>query len=98
MPGLQLIRGSAPHVLAGLERPDAIFIGGGVTREGVVVTGTGTDCIALACPTVGDADPHAGLHTAVGEAIGHAVLDATRAGVAGWLADAAAPDFWSATP
>lgn len=70
----------------------------GVTREGVVVTGTGTDCIALACPTVGDADPHAGLHTAVGEAIGHAVLDATRAGVAGWLADAAAPDFWSATP
>ncbi len=69
-----------------------------VTREGAVVTGTGTDCIALACPTVGDADPHAGLHTAVGEAIGRAVLDATRAGVAGWLADTTAPDFWRAAP
>lgn len=67
----------------------------GVTREGVVVTGTGTDCIVLACPTVGDVDPHAGLHTAVGEAIGRAVLDATRDGIAGWLADAPAPDFWS---
>jgi len=38
VPGLQLIRGSAPQVLAGLEAPDAIFIGGGVTREGVLDT------------------------------------------------------------
>ena len=36
VPGLQLIRGSAPHALAGLEAPDAIFIGGGVTRDGVL--------------------------------------------------------------
>ena len=36
VPGLQLIRGSAPQALAGLERPDAIFIGGGVTRDGVL--------------------------------------------------------------
>ena len=36
VPGLQLIRGSAPQALDGLERPDAIFIGGGVTREGVL--------------------------------------------------------------
>ncbi|MCO7518962.1 MULTISPECIES: precorrin-6y C5,15-methyltransferase (decarboxylating) subunit CbiE [unclassified Pseudomonas] len=36
VPGLQLIRGKAPEALAGLERPDAIFIGGGVTREGVL--------------------------------------------------------------
>lgn len=36
VPGLQLIRGRAPHALEGLERPDAIFIGGGVTREGVL--------------------------------------------------------------
>lgn len=70
----------------------------GVSRDGAVVTGTGTDCIVLACPTEGEADPHAGLHTAVGEAIGRAVLDATRVGVAGWLADAAAPDFWSVRP
>lgn len=38
VPGLQLIRGSAPQALAGLERPDAVFIGGGVTREGVLQT------------------------------------------------------------
>jgi precorrin-6Y C5,15-methyltransferase (decarboxylating) len=38
VPGLQLIRGNAPQALAGLERPDAIFIGGGVTRAGVLDT------------------------------------------------------------
>ncbi|WP_434708512.1 precorrin-6y C5,15-methyltransferase (decarboxylating) subunit CbiE [Pseudomonas sp. R1-1] len=38
VPGLQLIRGKAPQALAGLERPDAVFIGGGVTREGVFET------------------------------------------------------------
>ncbi|MGJ7515769.1 precorrin-6y C5,15-methyltransferase (decarboxylating) subunit CbiE [Pseudomonas baetica] len=36
VPGLQLIRGRAPQALEGLERPDAVFIGGGVTREGVL--------------------------------------------------------------
>ncbi len=36
VPGLQLVRGKAPEALAELERPDAIFIGGGVTREGVL--------------------------------------------------------------
>jgi len=36
VPGLQLVRGTAPAALAGLERPDAIFIGGGVTRDGVL--------------------------------------------------------------
>lgn len=38
VPGLQLIRGEAPDVLHGLEAPDAIFIGGGVTRDGVLDT------------------------------------------------------------
>ena len=38
VPGLQLIRGKAPQALEGLERPDAIFIGGGVTRESVLDT------------------------------------------------------------
>ncbi len=38
VPGLQLIRGSAPQALAGLEPADAIFIGGGVTRDGVLST------------------------------------------------------------
>lgn len=36
VPGLRLICGSAPQALDGLERPDAIFIGGGVTRDGVL--------------------------------------------------------------
>jgi hypothetical protein len=36
-------------------------------------TGTGTDCVALACPP-GD-QRYAGLHTAVGEAIGAAVRE-----------------------
>ena len=36
VPGLQLVRGKAPEALSGLEAPDAIFIGGGVTRDGVL--------------------------------------------------------------
>jgi precorrin-6Y C5,15-methyltransferase (decarboxylating) len=36
VPGLQLIRGRAPQALDDLEAPDAIFIGGGVTRPGVL--------------------------------------------------------------
>jgi precorrin-6Y C5,15-methyltransferase (decarboxylating) len=36
VPGLQLVRGPAPRMLADLEAPEAIFIGGGVTREGVL--------------------------------------------------------------
>ncbi|MCF5229326.1 MULTISPECIES: precorrin-6y C5,15-methyltransferase (decarboxylating) subunit CbiE [unclassified Pseudomonas] len=38
VPGLQLVRGKAPEALLGLEAPDAIFIGGGVTRDGVLDT------------------------------------------------------------
>ena len=38
VPGLQLVRGKAPDALDGLEAPDAIFIGGGVTRDGVLDT------------------------------------------------------------
>jgi adenosylcobinamide amidohydrolase len=48
------------------------------------VTGTGTDCIVVACPCDGEATPWAGLHTAIGEAIGGAVYEATREGVALW--------------
>ncbi|MBI6633338.1 precorrin-6y C5,15-methyltransferase (decarboxylating) subunit CbiE [Pseudomonas paralactis] len=38
VPGLQLVRGKAPEALNGLGAPDAIFIGGGVTRDGVLDT------------------------------------------------------------
>ena len=38
VPDLQLVRGDAPASLAGLMAPDAIFIGGGVTDDGVMAT------------------------------------------------------------
>lgn len=36
VPGLVVVEGSAPRALAGLETPDAIFIGGGGSDEGVL--------------------------------------------------------------
>ncbi len=54
------------------------------------VTGTGTDCIVAACPPGGDL-AYAGLHTAVGEAVGRAVLDAVRPGAADWMAEQGLP-------
>jgi len=36
VPSLQLLAGKAPEALTGLEAPDAIFIGGGVTLPGVL--------------------------------------------------------------
>lgn len=54
----------------------------GVKLPSGLATGTGTDCIALAC------DPgeivFAGLHTELGEAIGRAVHDAVLAGAREW--------------
>lgn len=38
VPSLQLVAGHAPEALDGLEAPDAIFIGGGVTVPGVLET------------------------------------------------------------
>jgi len=36
VPDLEVVEGRAPSALAGLEAPDAVFIGGGATREGVL--------------------------------------------------------------
>lgn len=36
VPGLRIVNGRAPAVLVGLPAPDAIFIGGGLTTEGVL--------------------------------------------------------------
>ncbi len=36
VPGLQVLTGTAPAALAGLPDPDAVFIGGGLTAEGVL--------------------------------------------------------------
>ena len=35
VPGIEIVRGTAPEALKGLEAPDAVFIGGGITRENV---------------------------------------------------------------
>jgi adenosylcobinamide amidohydrolase len=56
-----------------------------------LVTGTGTDCIVIASPLGGPEQRHAGLHTAVGEALGAAVLEATGAAMEEWLQGTAAP-------
>lgn len=48
-----------------------------------LATGTGTDCIALACDPGQTA--FAGLHTELGEAIGRAVHDAVLAGAQAWV-------------
>lgn len=45
VPDLQVVEGRAPSPLEGLERPDAIFIGGGATREGVL-----QNCLAALKP------------------------------------------------
>ena len=47
-----------------------------------VATGTGTDCIAIACPD-GDAQ-YAGLHTDIGHAIGAATYAAMKRSVTEW--------------
>ncbi|WP_061292702.1 bifunctional cobalt-precorrin-7 (C(5))-methyltransferase/cobalt-precorrin-6B (C(15))-methyltransferase [Herbidospora cretacea] len=38
VPALKVVTGAAPQALAGLEPPDAVFIGGGLTAEGVPET------------------------------------------------------------
>jgi precorrin-6Y C5,15-methyltransferase (decarboxylating) len=36
VPGIEVVSGAAPAALAGLPRPDAVFIGGGITTGGVL--------------------------------------------------------------
>lgn len=57
---------------------------------GPSITGTGTDCIVVASPCRDKPVAFAGLHTAVGEAIGGAVYEATRTGAEQWDRDFAA--------
>jgi adenosylcobinamide amidohydrolase len=55
--------------------------------DGNVITGTGTDCIVVAAPRGEAPELYAGLHTAVGEAIGAAVYKATSDGARQWSLD-----------
>ncbi len=60
-------------------------------RGGEVVTGTGSDCIVVAAPPGGTVR-YAGLHTAVGEAVGSAVMQVTRGAVSRWFQDVWRPN------
>lgn len=72
----------------------AAIMDANVERAGRIVTGTGTDCIVIAAPRgpASDRARFAGLHTAIGEAVGHAVYQATQAGIETWK-----PDFRAMT-
>ncbi|MBT4888948.1 MAG: adenosylcobinamide amidohydrolase [Rhodospirillales bacterium] len=53
--------------------------------EGKAVSGTGTDCIVIACPNTPQGQTFAGLHTPVGKAVGSVVYKATQQATANWL-------------
>lgn len=61
----------------------------GYRRQNIqeIVTGTGTDCIAVATPLHNDPQCYAGMHTNVGEAVGQAVINATLEASDVWLED-----------
>ncbi|MFG1396583.1 adenosylcobinamide amidohydrolase [Roseixanthobacter pseudopolyaromaticivorans] len=64
------------------------IIGAGYRRAGMreSVTGTGTDCVVLSSPPGRSSERFAGMHTAVGEAVGAAILRAMDAALNQWLA------------
>lgn len=84
------------------EARTAAILSAGIELPTGRATGTGTDCIAVACDAGGTA--FAGLHTALGEAIGAAVHDAVLAGALAWMAEhgsrppPTAPDFCHPCP
>jgi len=57
----------------------------GLALPAGLATGTGTDCIAIAAPD--GPENYAGMHTALGEAIGAAVYGAVRAGGRQWMTE-----------
>jgi adenosylcobinamide amidohydrolase len=69
------------------EARTAAVLDADVRRGGLTITGTGTDCVAIAAP-IGSAEAiYAGKHTAIGEAIGAAVYRATAEGISDWKTD-----------
>lgn len=55
--------------------------------SGEPATGTGTDCVVVACPLAPERQVYAGKHTKVGSAIGRSVITAMRTATERWLAD-----------
>jgi adenosylcobinamide amidohydrolase len=58
-----------------------------IARDGASITGTGTDCIVVAAPCGEPGARYAGLHTAIGEAVGKSTCEAMRAGIETWKED-----------
>jgi adenosylcobinamide amidohydrolase len=58
-----------------------------VERDGALITGTGTDCIVVAAPCGEPSARYAGLHTAIGEAVGKSTCEAMLAGIECWKED-----------
>jgi adenosylcobinamide amidohydrolase len=50
-----------------------------------IITGTGTDCVVVSAPALANAASFAGMHTALGEAVGACVLEATMRAAADWM-------------
>lgn len=71
------------------EARTAAVMDAGLTLPTGHATGTGTDCIAVAAPAGGER--YAGLHTALGEALGAAVYEAIFTGARDWMAEPRAP-------
>lgn len=71
----------------------------GVRRDGVAVTGTGTDCIVIASSRGRRPERFAGLHTGAGQALGAAAFRAVEQGCREWLAEQASgrPDQTTST-
>ncbi|WP_420023789.1 adenosylcobinamide amidohydrolase [Cereibacter azotoformans] len=68
-----------------VEARTAALLEAGLVLPTGLATGTGTDCLVMACqPGEGR---YAGLHTAVGEAVGAAVRKAVLGGARQWLAE-----------
>lgn len=59
----------------------------GHRRAGRVVTGTGTDCIVMAAPLGAEPAAFAGMHTAIGEAVGACALEATEVALRAWIGE-----------
>jgi adenosylcobinamide amidohydrolase len=75
--------------LAAEARTLAVLEGGVASAlSGRPATGTGTDCIVVAAPVGGEANPYAGKHTLPGHLVGAAVEAAVREGVRRWQAEA----------
>lgn len=69
------------------EAKTAAILESQVRRSGVAITGTGTDCIAVAAPRGENATNFVGKHTAAGEAAGAAAYHAIAEGISTWIGD-----------